>query len=264
METLNLIYYSPTGTTQKIVKKIAEELKLKLLKEYSLTSRFINFNPKFSNNCLTIIGLPVYGGRLPLETAKKLKKLQAKNAKVVIVVVYGNRAYEDSLLELKDIVTNCGFKIIAAAAFIGEHSYSTKDKAIAAGRPDEFDLIKCTDFAHRIQTKINDLKDEEEILDLDIPGNFPYKERVTLTELIAPETNDTKCNNCGICVDVCPTNAIEMNQFIITNKELCTRCCACVKNCPTGARVFENPSINSLRERLYSICSDRKEPEFFV
>lgn len=264
MEILNLVYYSPTGTTQKIVKKIGEELGLNLIEEYSITSRHSDFRPVISNNCLTIIGLPTYGGRLPLIAVEKLKKLKANNEPVIIVVVYGNRAYEDSLLELKEIVSNCGFRIIAAAAFIGEHSFSSIDKPIAKGRPDKLDLIKCNDFSRRVHSKINELKNKDEISEIDIPGNYPYKERSQLSVSISPETDNAKCNNCGTCLDICPSNAITINQAVITNKELCMWCCACIRNCPNEARFFDNPTINGIKERLHSICAERKEPEFFV
>ena len=263
MEALNLIYYSPTGTTKKIVKTIGKELGLKQLNEYSITSKPIDLKPELGDNCLTIIGVPVYGGRVPIEAVEQLKKLQSKNTPAVLVVVYGNRAYDDALLELKMIAENCGFNIIAAAAFIGEHSFSSIDKPIAAGRPDKLDLIKCVEFSHRIKAKINDLE-QGDLFELAIPGNYPHKERSKLPESIAPETAYDQCDNCGICVDVCPSNAITIVGQVITNAKLCTWCCACVKNCPNEARFFENPTINGIKEKLFTTCSERKEPELFV
>ena len=140
METLSLIYYSPTGTTREIVREIGQSLGLKLISEINIAENKTESIPETTDNCLTIIGMPVYSGRLPLTVIETLKKLQSNQSPAVIMVVYGNRAYEDSLLELKEIVSNCGFKIIAAAAFIGEHSYSTHEKPIAKNRPDEQDL----------------------------------------------------------------------------------------------------------------------------
>jgi ferredoxin/protein involved in ribonucleotide reduction len=264
MKNLHLIYYSPTGTTHKILNKIAQELDVKLIEEYNITSNKFEWNQEIKNNSLTIIGMPTYGGRLPLIAVERLKTLKANGAPVVVVVVYGNRAYEDSLLELKEIVSNCGFKIIAAAAFIGEHSFSTIDKPIAQGRPDNYDLMKCCDFSRMIHSKINNLKKAEEIIEIAIPGNYPYKQRSKLPVSISPETDMAKCTNCGICLDICPSNAIRINQGVITNKEWCTWCCACVKNCPSEARFFDNPTINDIKDRLHSSCAARNEAEFFV
>ncbi len=125
MKSLSMIYYSPTGATQKIVREIGRYLGLKLISESNIADNNTESIIQINNNSLTIIGMPVYGGRLPITAIETLKKLQSNQSPVVIVVVYGNREYDDALLELKEIASNCGFKMIAGAAFIGEHSYST-------------------------------------------------------------------------------------------------------------------------------------------
>ena len=137
MEALNLIYYSPTGTTQKIIREIGQNLEFKTISENNISENNTALISDIPNNSLTVIGLPVYGGRLPITAIELLKNMHSNNSPVVIVVVYGNRDYDDSLLELKEIATNCGFNVIAGAAFIGEHSYSTNDKPIAENRPDK-------------------------------------------------------------------------------------------------------------------------------
>lgn len=264
MNTLNLIYYSPTGTTKKIVKEIGRKVGLKLTSEHNITKSKTEAKTEICSNSLTIIGLPVYGGRLPTAAIKALKMVQSNQSLAVIVVVYGNRDYDDSLLELKKIVKNCGFKVIAGASFIGEHSFSSKDKPIASGRPDKQDLIKCSDFAWMIHDKLNNTKGINKILEPDIPGQYPYKELKQLPSTVYPETDNDNCNKCGSCVDICPSGAITIDQIVKTNGELCTWCCSCVKNCPTEARIFDHPTINSIKEKLFLNCSIRKEPEYFL
>jgi ferredoxin len=264
METLNLIYYSATATTQKIVKEIGQNLKFEKTTEYNLAKISAENISQISNRDLTIIGLPVYAGRLPINVIESLKTIQANQSPVVIIVVYGNRAYDDALLELRDIVKQCGFKTIAGAAFIAEHSYSSKDTPIAHGRPDKQDLVLCQDFASLINNKLASLKDTSKIIEPDIPGNFPYKERKILADDVYPDSNSNNCTNCGICVHVCPTDAISIAPTVKTNGTLCTWCCACVKSCPNEARIFNNPTINALKDKLFNICSIRKEPEFYI
>lgn len=263
MDTLNLIYYSPTGTTQKIVNEIGLNLGIKQTLKNNISKVQADFKTEISDNSLTIIGVPVYGGRIPINAIDSLKKFNSNNSPAVIVVVYGNRAFEDALMELNEIVSTCGFNVIAASTFIGEHSFSSKDKPIAHGRPDELDLLKCRDFSQMVNDKLNNLKQGNKISEIEIPGKYPYKQRSKLPENIYPETISAKCINCGVCVDVCPSNAITIASTIITNGELCTWCSACVKACPNEARFFDNPTINASKERLFTNCSDRREPEYF-
>ncbi len=264
MKNLSLIYYSPTGTTQKIVREIGRNLGLEFVSEINLAKNKSESISKTSDNCLTIIGLPVYSGRLPITVIESLQKFQSNQSPVVIVVVYGNREYDDSLLELKEIAGNCGFIIIVGAAFIGEHSFSTDEKPIARNRPDEQDLEKCRDFARIITEKLKNIEDIKSLSEPAIPGNYPYKERKQSSATIHPETDHELCTLCGICADVCPTNAITIKETVITNGELCTLCCACVKYCPEDARFFDHPAVNAIRDNLILHCSERKEPEYFV
>ncbi|OGL45837.1 MAG: ferredoxin [Candidatus Schekmanbacteria bacterium RBG_13_48_7] len=47
-----------------------------------------------------------------------------------------------------------------------------------------------------------------------------------------------KCTGCGICVDVCPEGAIEVNQQAVVNNEACTGCAICVSECPDEAIIL--------------------------
>ena len=259
MESLNLIYYSPTGTTKKIIKEIASNLGIEEISEYNITKSDTEINPKTEDNSLTIIGLPVYSGRLPQSAIESLKKFKSNLSPAVIIVVYGNRDFDDSLLELEEIMSLGGFHIIAAGAFIGEHSFSSLEKPIAKDRPDQQDMEKCHDFSQMIQNKINSKATE-----ISVPGNFPYKELKKLPVDTHPETDPNKCTNCSHCIEICPTSAITIEQTIITNGEKCIWCFACIKGCPSEARIFDHPNINAIKDKLFLNCSTRREPEFFI
>lgn len=261
--SVNLIYFSPTGTSKKVVQAIGREIGGHHVKEFDLTpSVYPDLECKHFEDELTIIGVPVYKGRLPLDVLTRLKRIKTQNALVVVVAVYGNREFDDALLELKDLSLELGFTPIAAAAFIGEHSYSTDSKPLAKDRPDEADISKVKQFAKEIAAKIHKI-DNAIIEELTVPGNHPYKISPN-APVIAPTTLVENCSLCGVCSDVCPVGVIEVGKMVMTDAEACIWCCACVKACPEDARIFDDPIILDVRTKLASNCKIRKEPEFFI
>jgi len=124
------MYFSATGTTEKIVCKIGEEILGNI--NSKITINTIDFTlPEsrkneilFNNEDVVIIGVPVYAGRVPNVLLKYLNSIKGNGALAIPVVVYGNRNYDDALIELNDILELNGFNVIAAGAFIGEHSFS--------------------------------------------------------------------------------------------------------------------------------------------
>lgn len=263
MEHLNqtLIYFSPTRTTQKILEAVGEGTGAEGTKTIDLTPPdAVKNGIKAAEEELAIIGAPVYGGRIAIDAVRRLEKVRGDGTPAAVIVVYGNREYEDALLELTDIAVNAGFVPFAAAAFIGEHSLATSEKPIALGRPDTNDLEFARSFGAKLREKLNTPSIQPMP---SIPGNVPYKERKS-GRPISPETVEAICTVCGSCADVCPTAAISVSSKVITNKQMCIRCCACVKSCPTGAREVQDPDIKKVADWLYANYSARKEPEIFV
>jgi ferredoxin len=179
------------------------------------------------------------------------------------VVVYGNRAYEDALLELKGIALEGGFRPLAGAAFVGEHSFSTHAIPIAAGRPDKEDLGKAWSFGRRVSRMLEGAGSLRQGGALDVPGNFPYQERRSVPGTYLESQSDL-CVRCGTCAETCPQGAVAMGEDgTETHKEKCILCCACVRACTTGARRVTNQNVPQLLQMLANLCKDRKEPEFF-
>jgi len=257
---IHLIYYSPTGTSKKVLEDISKGFDMKTVERIDLTPKEDASNKTISANDLAIIGVPTYGGRVPIVAAQRLKAVKGNDTPAVIVVLYGNRAFEDSMIELRDIVSGQGFKTIAGAAFIGEHSFSSKTTPIAVGRPDAEDLAKARTFGEQVRAKIDAMTKPVEI---SVPGNKPYKERNPASPR-APETTAEICTLCGACAKVCPTKSITVTDKVETAASTCTACSACVKVCPTGARVWKNEGIFKAATWLNREYSKRREPEFFL
>jgi ferredoxin len=263
VKQVKLIYFSPTGTTQKVLESIAKGITVEDVEHINLTlpEGAQQTLPPFSDE-LAIIGAPVYGGRLPVDAVNRFKQLKAGKTLAIIIVVYGNREFEDALLELKNLAIELGFNPVAGGAFIGEHSFATKDVPIANGRPDSLDVQKAMDFGAKIKDKVTALQSPDANIDLEIPGRFPYEGGVR-SMTVSPVTKEDTCTVCGTCASVCPTAAISINGSVATKIELCIRCCACVKNCPTGARVWEDSMMKKIANWLNENCSTRKEPQIF-
>lgn len=261
IENVKIISFSPTNGTKKVLEAIADGISSQTVDFLDLT--LIDSLPPEQKEIvadLVLIGTPVYAGRVPLTAVERLEKLTAKNVPAIIVVVYGNRAYGDALLELNDIAIKCGFKPIAAGAFIAEHSFSTEEYLIAKARPDAEDLHKAKEFGKNIVEKFTAI---QETNSLKVAGNFPYKERGGSLG-VAPETDKDLCIDCKECVVVCPTSAIPAADPTITDASKCILCCACVKVCPVSARKVTHPNLVALAKRLYDNCQIRIEPEMFM
>jgi ferredoxin len=259
-----LVYFSPTQTTKRVVEGIVQGTQVDQVEHLDLTppeSRTHKF--KELRDELAIVGAPVYGGRIPTDAAYRLRRLKGNDTPAVIVVVYGNRSYEDALLELRDLVVEAGFIPVAGGAFLGEHSFSTEAVPIAHGRPDAEDLRKAAEFGELIRANMRDIHALDEIPPLHVPGNLPYKEQMKSSRT-SPITLENLCTKCEKCATVCPTAAIVVRDTVATDPDACIWCCACVKNCPTNARVMEHPRIRQSVKWLSKNCAERQEPEIYV
>jgi len=264
VHSLKLIYFSPTRTTQKVVESIAEGMLVDRIEEFNFTTpETETLKWEESTDELAILGSPVYGGRLPLQAIYRFQTLKANGIPAVVVVVYGNRDYDDALLELKNLAEELGFQPVAGGAFIGEHSVSNDDMPIATGRPDLADVKKAQEFGKKIRNLISGMKSVTKFPPLKVPGNFPYKERRESPK-IAQFTDETLCTKCGDCVTLCPTGSITLDDTVQTNIDTCIRCCACIKFCPPKARYFNDPGMRQVTEWLYTNYSERKEPDIYI
>jgi NAD-dependent dihydropyrimidine dehydrogenase PreA subunit/flavodoxin len=264
VKRVRLVYFSPTGTTQKVLESIAQGIAVEDVRHVDLTlpgsfEQAIRLSP----DELALMGAPVYGGRLPADAVRRFRQIAGGNALAVLIVTYGNREFEDALLEWKHLAMELGLKPVAGGAFIGEHSFSTKELPVADGRPDRLDLQKATDFGARIKDKVTAMSSPDAPMDLELPGRYPYESTGARSMAVSPVTREDTCILCGTCAGVCPTAAVSVDGSVATVIERCIRCCACVKSCPTGARVVEDGKWIGIANWLHDHCSARKEPQVF-
>lgn len=244
------IVFSPTGGTEEVASIIAKNLSDDITK-IDLCNPKLNFkNQTIIQDDLTIIAMPSYGGRAPQVAIERLKQINGNNAKAIIVCVYGNRAYEDTLAEMEDATKDAGFKIIAGISAVARHSIIPK---YASGRPDAKDEKILAEFAKDILTKNQDKIAK-------IPGNRPYKKTSKIP--LVPKPNE-KCIKCSICAKICPVEAIDPVNFKADPKK-CISCMRCIDKCPENAREVNKILVKAAALAIKKACSIRKEAELFL
>lgn len=264
--SIHTVYFSPTGSSRDMARKVASVLAQELAQELTQkldVTRAGDWDWTFPEgraashsvgpDDVLVFAFPVYAGRIPRLLLEPLARLSGQGARAVLLAVYGNRHYDDALLEAVDLFSASNFSVPAAGAFVAEHSLTAK---VGAGRPDAEDMAALTDFARSAARIIAGGASAN----VAVPGNRPYKALPPEAD-IRPETLDS-CTQCGVCVSVCPMRVIDSDNPAHVEQG-CLRCCACVKICPEQAKYFDNPQVDKIVAMLESSCRERREPEVF-
>jgi ferredoxin len=215
--------------------------------------------PVLEREELLVVAFPVYGGRLPKLALDIFNDLPFGRRPAVAVVVYGNRAYEDALLELYDLCVKKDYYLVGAAAFIGEHSFS---HVMGRDRPDAADeeTARCFGLSVRHALLGSDKVLSEKVLLAH--ARRPYR-KYSAKRALTPETS-RKCAGCLVCVKNCPVGAFINNNPRQINMEKCVLCAACVKLCPEQAKSFNDDDFTDDMAAMAAANLDRKEPEVFL
>ena len=248
------ISFSPTGGTKKVADCLAEALS-EDIHPIDLTEMREDFRAlSLKETDTAVIAVPSYGGRVPAPAVERLSQIKANGAKAILVCVYGNRAYEDTLVELEDTAKQAGFRVIAGVAAVAEHSIV---RQFAAGRPDEQDKAQLCQFAQEIHKKLEHGDGSE----LQIPGHRPYHKSGGAGMVPKP----TKaCVKCGLCSEKCPVQAIDRVDPAKVDKKACISCMRCVSICPHEARKVSGVMLAAAHTMLQKACVQRKDCECFL
>lgn len=247
--------FSPTGTTGTVVTALSEGM--------GKPAAVCDLSPVdfagagFAQDDLLILGIPVFGGRVPVTAAKRIVKLKGHKTPAVAVAAYGNRAYEDALAELQDLLEAQGFVVVAGVAAVTEHAIV---REIAPGQPDEQSLARLRNFGEKIAAELSAAAAPVRLETM--PGSRPYKAYKVLP--VIPEVADA-CTACGLCAENCPVEAIPKEDPRVTDKDRCISCMRCIARCPEDARAVPAAAYAVLKEKLQKACGDGvKMDELFI
>ena len=250
MKTYNFIF-SPTGGTAKVASALMANWPEG--ETIDLSDAAASFARSLGEDALALVSMPSFGGLAPQLALDRLARIQANGAKCALVAVYGNRAYEDTLIQMVDVAQQAGFQVIAAVSAVAEHSIV---RAYAAGRPDGKDRSELGEFGARILQKA----EAGDVSPVEVPGNRPYKKAGSA---FAPK-GSSACVSCGLCSKKCPAGAIDAAHPRATNKDACIGCMRCVSACPQQARKLNPLMVKVAATALKKACADPKANELFI
>lgn len=255
MSNLYAIYFSATDTTSHCVNYICQGLGLKPTSTINLADGFDVDFPDFTSEDIVIVAAPVYGGRIPARVAESFARLKGNNAIAIALAVFGNRDYDDALLEISDILNSKNFRIVGSGAFIGQHSIFTK---VGVGRPDLDDEQELLHFGKTCKKAI----EENKFGNIQVKGNRPYKKIAGVP--VHPKGSQAKCIKCGKCVSSCPVDAISIEKPWETDDSKCLTCGRCIHVCSQNARCNSGIAYNIIGAIFKAAFSKRKDPFWTV
>ena len=248
------ILFSPTGGTMKTANLLTKEFSSEV-RVVDLMDRKADFSAiPFTAEDLCIVAIPSFGGRVPAPAAKRLTQMRGNGAKAILMAVFGNRAIDDTLLELKDVLTQAGFQPVAAMEAVAQHSILPQ---FGKRRPDNRDHRELISFASQIKEKLSSETSEE----LTVPGTFPYRE---YNGVPMKPTADHGCIRCGHCSRHCPVGAIPPEEPNRTNTQVCISCMACTAFCPQKARKVSPLVLLPAGLAMRKACKGRKPNKLYL
>ena len=246
-----ILYFSGTGNSRYVARKIAQELNNELISLNQLikeekTDELISTDKPFIFVC------PTYAWRLPIVVTNFIKKTRFSGSnKVYFIMTCGGDTgkaikYIQKLCKYKEWQLKGMAEIKMPENYISLFSIPDKETSTQ--------IIKGSD--KQIDKIISYIKSENEFEIINPSGlSGTLKSGITNTAFYKIFVHakgfhyTNKCIGCGKCVTLCPLNNINLKNQKPVWKNNCTHCMACISGCPTKAIEYKNKTQN--KERYY-------------
>jgi ferredoxin len=238
------LVFSPTGGCLKIAASLKDvfdkyQFELVNITKPSVREQYVDI-PKEINYLLVVF--PVYADSMPDIVTEYLKKLVVSDIPVSIIAGYGNIYPGKALSNTKKILEAKGNIVCSACTLVTPHSYNGNRVQLGVGEPSQENLDKFKQFVSASINKI-ERANQLNLCKINVPeGHIRLRSRAPQKLfpqifIQQPKVIKERCNQCNVCLNMCPSGAID-NNLAIDNKK-CIRCAACIKYCKNKARKFE-------------------------
>jgi len=272
-----IIYFSQSGNTEKIAKKIqngivksGNDCDLAKIKEANLKS--------LSDYDLIGIGTPTFFYREPINVKLFISRIDNLNGKHFFLFATHGSLIGNTFYYMNEELTKKGYTVIGIFDSYGYSSIQFYPEPMhTEGHPDEIELREAEQFGENICDRSLKVQNGETSL---IP-KFELisktwwtrqSKQLTLEVLrkISPKfkINLDKCTKGLTCQEACPTNAIDIEvDPPEIQKEGCISCWYCEKACPEGAieadwSMMEKASKSNLLGYIDALREAEKQGKF--
>lgn len=236
MTNISLYYFSGTGNSLKIAKDLAEQFD-----DASLIPIATRNGSVHSSDEHEIIGFvfPVYFLDMPDIVKQFVEQLSFKHAQYIFAVINcgehaGNTLYNfDRLLQRKGQQLHAGFILLMPDNSIVISTKLEEHQKRFIQEPEQIKRI-----AETIKQKKTCLPKYKGIVRNKMLKPFLLAIMKGYYRLDNKRCDSTRCNQCHVCAQICPTNNITKTKGLPLWGNNCTQCYACIQWCPQQAIRF--------------------------
>jgi ferredoxin len=223
------------------------------------------------SSCL-FIGSPVYVSHAVPPVMKCIAGLTENTGKFAVpFVTWGGACSGIALYEMGSQLINKGFTVLGAAKILAIHSLMWPlENPLGSGHPDSNDDRMVKELVNRIHDKLHsDCPKGIKLSDLayQTQENHKEMEKVSLeaakADMPRRDIDTELCNQCQICAEVCPVDAVALTPFPEFGKD-CVFCFSCVKQCPERAITVDFSEIWQRIKDRAALFSEHPHSQIFL